>query len=177
MAGNGHRRARLRNLVDEIVPRDVVARIEPVEVAMHSGQFLLAIGRERLLGLVDRPASTLPGEHLREAGIVGQTRRLCLHLRHEALAAAADHPVGKPEPDRFAGSHRQAGRRDAARVLRAAMAGQQIGPQLRAVEVAHVLVVRIEDYARAQPDLVGGSGEEDTAGTGVAAQGRDGEVA
>ena len=45
---------------------------------------------------------------------------------------------------------------------------QQVGPVLRAVEVAHVLVVRVEHHAAPRPDLVGRQRHEHTTGAGVA---------
>ena len=48
-------RARFRNLADEVVAGDVVARIEPPKIAAHLREFRLAITFERTLRLVTRP--------------------------------------------------------------------------------------------------------------------------
>ena len=53
---------------------------------------------------------------------------------------------------------------------------QQIGPELRTEQVAHVLVVRIEHDPVAHPHLIAGTGEEAAACPGVGADGGDGQL-
>jgi hypothetical protein len=53
---------------------------------------------------------------------------------------------------------------------------QQIGPEFRAVQVAHVLVVRVEHHAIARPDEIGGAGQKAAASAGVASQRGDGQL-
>ena len=53
---------------------------------------------------------------------------------------------------------------------------QEVGPELGTVEVAHVLVVRVENDAVAHPDAVAGARQETAAGAGVAADGGDGQL-
>ena len=55
-------------------------------------------------------------------------------------------------------------------------ARQQVGPVFRAVQVAHVLVVRIEDDRLARPHRVGGTRQKAATGAGVASQRRHGEL-
>ncbi|MET4072173.1 hypothetical protein ABID58_007002 [Bradyrhizobium sp. S3.2.6] len=69
MTSDGQRRARLRHLVDEIVARDVVARIEAVEIQLHPPQLLVAVGLQGLLGLIGGAPLPLGGEVLGKAGI------------------------------------------------------------------------------------------------------------
>ena len=47
-----HRRSRLRDLADEIIARDVIARIEAKEVQLHAQKLFVAVRGERLYRLV-----------------------------------------------------------------------------------------------------------------------------
>ena len=65
---------------------------------------------------------------------------------------------------------------DAEDIFRPGMFGQQVGPELGAVQVAHILVVRVEDDAVAQPNTVRGTRQEHAAGAGIALQCRHREM-
>lgn len=58
---------------------------------------------------------------------------------------------------------------DHGRIRGTRAARQKISPVFRTVEIAHVLVMRIEHDPIAGPDLVGGEAEEHTACPGIAA--------
>ena len=82
-----------------MVARDVVARVEAVEVAVHLVQFLVAIGGQRLGGLVGGAPRALGGKASGEVGGGGQFGGAPGDIERKAgLAGQAG--VVEAEPDR-----------------------------------------------------------------------------
>ena len=166
----------MRFAVDKMVPRHVVAGIEPVKIAVHALQFLGAVVGQRFVGLVLIPLRLLLRQALRQ--IMRRCLRQCTHqnLFAKVLRAFAEYGVQQTARHRICGRQWQALLYQGVTGGLADAPGQGIGPVLGAVEIAHVLVVRVQHHAWVRPYQVGGQRQKAASGASVAVQGRHGDA-
>ena len=149
-----------------MIASDVIGRVKTVEIPPHFRQLSGTVFGQRLVPLIRRA-----------------TRRLCGNLRFDIRRCRQlggpsgdidrktrrrEAGIVKPATHRLAGGHRQAMAHDVARPLLAHSRRQQVGPELGAIEVAHVLVVRVKHHAITHPDDIRRPGEEAASRAGVA---------
>ena len=157
--------------------RLVVAAVLTEEALVRAGHLLCAVGLERLDLLVARAALALALEPVSDVGMACEALGETLHLGAEARDRVAESRVDQadldrvPRPDRGERSARELGG-----LLSADAARKQVGPVLRPVQPAHVLVVRVEHDVLAGDHVVGRDRERNPAGSGVARQRGDRDV-
>ena len=88
MARQMARRPRGQRLAHEVVARDVVARVEAVEIAPHLGQLFLAVGGERRGRFVGGAALALGRQLLRKVGGGGEFGGAARHVDAKRLRIA-----------------------------------------------------------------------------------------
>ena len=169
MARQVARRPRGRHAAHEVRPRDVIAGVEAVEVAAHARELVVAVALQRALGFVARTPCGLGSQAGRQAGVARQHRGALPGVVHEVTAPIAEDGIDQAPRAGLRRRHRQPAAHHGVHRRAAAQAPrQQVGPVLAAMQIAHVLVVRVEHHAGPRPDLVGRQRHEHTAGARVA---------
>ncbi len=159
-------------LADEGAAQGVVGLRRVEEDGVHPGELVVAVGGERPVRLVAFPPCLLGGDAGLEGGGRRQAGGECGGPGGEVLRGAVDGPVHQTDPLRGRRGDRQGPLGEPRGGFGADPRRQGVGPVLRAVQ-PHQPVVGVEHHGRAAPDLIGGEGQHDPAGRGVAAERRD----
>ena len=159
-----------------MVPCHVVAGVKTVEIALHALQLLFAVACQGLACLVLGTAPGLVLQAQRQIIRGGQGQRALARLLHKGMATNGKAGVEQAALHREWRHQWQALLHDGAAGGLADAPGQRISPVLAAVEVAHVLVVRVEHHALVRPDLVGRQRQKAAARARIALQRGDGDT-
>ena len=156
--------------------RDVIARIEAVEVAPHLTELLGAIRGKWLGGFVASTCDTLALDETFDLGACGQRASARPHRGDKIRVVVAENRVNQPKLARRFCAQGQSLLHDRLRRTVLDASRQQVSPVFGAIKVPHVLVMRIEDHAASRPHVVGGERHENAARAAVSLQGGNGDA-